>query len=57
VHYDFLVEFQLGGSPQRLAQNLRFKAKLGRIGDVLILAAAASKRGQGGRARIPGGFA
>ena len=44
VHLNFLVEFQLGRASQRLAQDLRLETKLGRVVDVLILAAAAAPK-------------
>ena len=40
VYLNFLVEFQLRSSPQRLAQDLRLEAELSGIVDVLVLAAA-----------------
>src|SRR5450755_3544369 len=41
VYVNFLIEFQLGGAAHGLTQDFRFEAKLSRVVDVLILAAAA----------------
>src|SRR5271165_4543717 len=42
VQLDFEIKFQLGGPAQRLTQDLRLKSKLGRVINVLVLAAAAA---------------
>ena len=41
MEFDVMLEFELGGATQSLAQNLRFMAKLRRVVDVLVMATAA----------------
>jgi len=41
MHFELMLKLELGGTAQRLAQNLRLVAKLRRVVHVLVITTAA----------------